>query len=124
MDRLRLVLISGRSTKQGTGISTGKEGPDYREATNAVAMNPSDMAKVGLHDGDSILLKSEFGEASVRCFKGDMPEGLAFIPFGPACNRLVGDETYASGMPDSKHLNIELQFTAETQRTQRDAEKK
>ncbi|MBN2318934.1 MAG: formylmethanofuran dehydrogenase [Acidobacteria bacterium] len=108
MDKTRLILISGRSTKQGTGISTGKEGPEYQEATNAVEMNLSDMLHFGLHDGDSVVLKSEFGEASVKCFKGDMPEGLAFIPFGPACNRLVGDETYASGMPDSKHLEVEI----------------
>jgi len=123
MNNPRLILISGRSTKQGTGISTGKEGKEYREATNAVVLSLSDMERFGLLDGDSVILKSDFGEASVRCFKGDMPEGLAFISFGPACNRLVGDETYASGMPDSKHMYVEIHLTAETQRTQKLAEK-
>ena len=108
MGNLDLILVSGRSTKQGAGISVGKESLEYREATNVVAINLSDMDRLGLHDGDSVVLKSEFGEVSVKCLSGDIPEGLAFIPFGSACNRLVGDETYASGMPDSKHLHVEI----------------
>ena len=108
MSSLRLILVSGRSTKQGAGISIGKESAEYREATSVVAMNLSDMARAGLRDGDPVVLKSEFGEASARCLSGDVPEGLAFIPFGSACNRLAGEETCASGMPDSKHLQVEI----------------
>ena len=108
MSSLRLILVSGRSTKQGAGISIGKESAEYREATSVVAMNLSDMARAGLRDGDPVVLKSEFGEVTVRCLSGDVPEGLAFMPFGSACNRLVGEETYASGMPDSKHLHVEI----------------
>ncbi len=108
MGNLGLILVSGRSTKQGTGISIGKDSLQYREATNVVEMNLSDMKRSGLHDGDSVVLKSKFGETSVQCLSGDVPEGVAFIPFGSACNRLVGEETYASGMPDSKHLEVEI----------------
>jgi formylmethanofuran dehydrogenase subunit D len=108
MAELELLLISGRSTKQGTGISTGKEGAEYQEATNMVEMNARDMERAGLSDGDSAHLKSEFGEVTVRCRKGEVPEGLGFIAFGVACNRLIGGETSASGMPDSKHLKVEL----------------
>ena len=108
MDKSRLILISGRSVKQGSGISIGKESPEYQKATNVVEMNLSDMERSGLHDGDSVVLKSEFGEVSVQCLSGDVPEGLAFIPFGLACNRLVGEETYASGMPDTKHLYVKI----------------
>ena len=108
MDESRLILVSGRSTKQGAGISIGKESREYQEATNVVVMNLSDMERSGLHDEDSVVLKSEFGEVTVQCLSGDVPEGLAFMPFGSACNRLVGEETYASGMPDSKHLHVEI----------------
>ena len=108
MTSLRLILITGRSTKQGTGISDGKEGCDYREATSVVLLNQSDMERSGLNDGDPVRLTAEFGAADVECRHGDLPEGLAFIAFGPACNRLIGGETYASGMPDSKHVEVEL----------------
>ncbi|MBN2243889.1 MAG: hypothetical protein JW793_14480 [Acidobacteria bacterium] len=122
MGDLCLILVSGRCTKQGEGISAGKGSPEYREATGAVSMNPSDMRRAGLRDGDSVMLHSEFGEVSARCLAGDMPEGLAFMPFGSACNRLVGGETCASGMPDSKHFRVELKLTAEERSPQRPAE--
>ena len=119
MAKLKLTLITGRSTKQGTGISTGKERSEYREATSGIELNQADMERSGLHDGDEVRLTTQFGTADVRCRRGEIPEGLAFIAFGPACNRLIGGETQASGMPDSKHVAVELQLTAEAQRAQR-----
>jgi len=108
MHKLRLTLISGRSTKQGVGISAGKELPEYREATGTVELNSSDMQRSGLNAGDVVRIESGFGTVDVPCRRSDIPEGLAFMAFGSACNRLVGGETYASGMPDSKHLDVEI----------------
>ena len=108
MDKLRVVLVSGRSTKQGVGISAGKEGSEYREATNVIELNPSDMRNSGLEDGELVQVSSGHGAVEVRCRHSDVPEGIAFMAFGPACNRLVGEETYASGMPDSKNLEVEI----------------
>ncbi len=113
MAKLVVTLITGRSTKQGTGISTGKAHPDYREATTVIELNTADMLRSGLNDGDQAIIKTEFGAVEVKCHRGDVPEGLAFIAFGPSCNQLIGGETYASGTPDSKHLNVELERVAE-----------
>jgi formylmethanofuran dehydrogenase subunit D len=109
MTKLSLILITGRSTKQGTGISTGKQRPEYREATNVIELNQTDMACLGLRDEAHVRLKTEFGTSEVKCRRADVPEGLAFMAFGPACNRLIGGETYASGMPDSKHLKVDIE---------------
>jgi len=102
-------LITGRSTKQGTGISTGKLKSEYREATGFIELSRFDMERSGLREGDSVRLSSEFGSTEVRCRQAEVPRGLAFMAFGPACNRLIGDETSASGMPDSKNLKIEIE---------------
>jgi formylmethanofuran dehydrogenase subunit D len=109
MGKLNLLLITGRSTRQGTGVSTGKAHQDYQEATTVIELSRADMARSGLSDGDQAKLKTEFGTAEVKCRRGDVPEGLAFIAFGSACNRLIGGETDASGMPDSKHLKVEIE---------------
>jgi formylmethanofuran dehydrogenase subunit D len=114
MAKLTLTLITGRSTRQGTGVSTGKAHHNYKEATTVIELSGTDMSRTGLSDGDQARLKTEFGTAEVRCRQGDVPEGLAFIAFGPACNRLIGGETSASGMPDSKHLTIELERVGES----------
>ena len=108
MAKLTLTLITGRSTRQGIGISSGKDQSEYREATGVIDLNRADMARAGLKDGDPVRLISECGSADVRCRGTDILEGLAFMAFGPACNRLIGGETYASGMPDSKHIQLEL----------------
>ena len=109
MGKLILTLITGRSTKQGAGISTGKEGAEYREATSVIELNQADMARSGLSDGDQVRIETEFGAAEFRCRPSDVPEGLAFIAFGSVCNQLIGGETYASGMPDSKHLKVTIE---------------
>jgi formylmethanofuran dehydrogenase subunit D len=108
MDRLRITLITGRTTRQGIGISAGKGRPEYQEATGVIGLNELDMARLEAVDGDQVQLKTEYGTAEVTCRKADMPKGMAFMAFGPACNRLVGGETYASGMPDSKNVELEL----------------
>jgi formylmethanofuran dehydrogenase subunit D len=67
MHKLRLVLISGRSTNQGVGVSAGKDRPGYREATNAIELNPLDMERSGLHDGDTVRIQSGYGTVDVTC---------------------------------------------------------
>jgi formylmethanofuran dehydrogenase subunit D len=113
MDKLTLTLITGRSTRQGIGISRGKDQQEYRDATSMIDLNPMDMARSGLGDGDRAQLKTVFGTAVVFCRAADIPEGLAFMAFGPTCSRLIGGETYASGMPDSKLVQVELSRAAE-----------
>jgi formylmethanofuran dehydrogenase subunit D len=108
MGRLGLILVSGRSIKQGVGISEGKEKHEYLEATRGVDLNPEDMERSGLEEGSLVRIESEYGTVEVPCRRSDVPEGIAFMAFGSAYNRLVGGETYASGMPDSKNLKVEL----------------
>ena len=105
----KLILITGRSTKQGTGISTGKDKEDYVVATSVLELNPADMTRFGLSEGDSVKLKTHFGETIVKCRPENVPVGLAFLAFGPATSHLVGPETYATGMPDTKGFEIDLE---------------
>jgi formylmethanofuran dehydrogenase subunit D len=105
----KLILITGRSTKQGTGISIGKESAEYREATTFLELSPADMARLGLHDGDAVRLRTRHGEATAQCRSENVPEGLAYMAFGPATSQLIGGETHASGMPDTKGFEVELE---------------
>jgi formylmethanofuran dehydrogenase subunit D len=108
-----LVLITGRSTRQGTGISIGKEQENYRTATTVLELNPADMARLELSDGDTVRLKTRHGEVTVKCRCENLPEGVAFMAFGPATSQLVGGETHATGMPDSKGFEFELEKVLE-----------
>jgi formylmethanofuran dehydrogenase subunit B/formylmethanofuran dehydrogenase subunit D len=105
----KLILIAGRSTKQGTGLNMGKDSPEYREAVSTLEMNREDMTRFGLQDGDTVKIKTLYGEATVQCRGGELPKGMAFIAYGPMSSKLMGGETHASGMPNSKGFEVELE---------------
>ncbi len=108
MPEMRLLLIAGRSLKQGQGLNMGKDSPEYREATSTLEMNSNDMLQLGVQDGDEVEVVSPHGQTLVRCRRGDVPAGMAFIAYGPASSDLLGSETGASGMPASKQIEVIL----------------
>jgi formylmethanofuran dehydrogenase subunit D len=107
-----MLLIGGRSSKQGTSLCAGKLGNEYIEVSSTVEMNTDDMARLGLKDNDRVRLRSASGEAVVSC-KGrapkDLPSGLLFIAYGPLSSRLMTGDTAGSGMPLSKNLEVEVE---------------
>ncbi len=105
----KFILITGRSTKQGVGISEGKLLAEYQVATTILELSQIDMARHGLHDGDTVRLKSCHGEVTVQCRSEKLPDGMAFMAFGSTVNQLMGSETYSTGMPDTKGIEVELE---------------
>jgi len=109
MNQAKLILIAGRSLKQGTGMNIGKESADYQTAVSTLEMNGEDMGRLGLQDGDPVRIKAASGEAIVNCRGSNVPEGLAFIAYGPWSSQLMDQETHGSGMPDSKGFEVEVE---------------
>lgn len=109
MSKAKLMLIPGRSLKQGTGVNIGKGSSEYQEAVTTLEMNRDDMTRFGLQDGHKVKIKAAGGEAVVQCQGADLPEGLAFIAYGPLSGQLMGAETHGSGMPNSKGLEVEVE---------------
>ena len=106
------ILIPGRTSKQGVGISEGKFKEGYLSETRTLLMAPRDMQRLGLKDDDRVSLRSEFGqiEVSIIAAKGDeLPPGLLFIAYGDLSSRLMGGDTHGSGMPTSKGIDVELE---------------
>ena len=107
-----MLLIPGRSSKQGTSLNKGKLGDEYRDVTSTVEINADDMGRLGFSDGDKLRLKNHVGEAVVTCVSKkatDLPEGMIFIAYGPTSSRLMEGDTAGSGMPLSKHLPVEVE---------------
>ena len=90
MPEMKLLLIAGRSLKQGQGLNLGKNSPEYREATSTLEMNAGDMSQLAVQDGDGVQVSSPYGQTRVRCRRADIPAGMAFIAYGPASSDLTG----------------------------------
>jgi formylmethanofuran dehydrogenase subunit D len=111
------ILIPGRTSRQGSGISEGKFGTTYQQEISALQVAPEDMQRLGLSGGDRVRLTSEFGQidVSVTAAKGDeLPAGLLFIAYGDLSSRLMGGDTHGSGMPTSKGIDVELEVIAKS----------
>lgn len=106
-----MLLIAGRTSKQGTSLNVGKLKAEYREVTSTVEMNALDMARMGLKEGDKVNLRTEIGETVASCKSRkpeDLPLGMLFMAYGPPSSQLMHGDTAGSGMPISKNFLVEV----------------
>jgi len=108
------ILIPGRTSAQGCGISEGKFQEKYQNEINSLQVAPGDMQRLGLAPGDRVRLTSEHGQqvevAVITAKAGELPEGLLFIAYGDISSRLMGGDTHGSGMPTSKGMDVQLEI--------------
>jgi len=102
-------MNSGRSTKQGQQINAGKDSAEYQAIVSTMNMHPDDMKSEGIAPGASVLVRSEFGEATFKCVEGKVPHGMIFCPYGPPTCRIMGNYTDGTGMPTSKGWEVEVE---------------
>ncbi|HLF58072.1 MAG TPA: molybdopterin dinucleotide binding domain-containing protein [Alphaproteobacteria bacterium] len=106
-----MLLIAGRTSKQGTSLNVGKLKDEYREVTSTVEMNALDMVRLGLKEGDKVRLRSPIGETVASCKSRkpeDLPAGMLFMAYGPPSGQLMAGDTAGTGMPISKNLVVEV----------------
>ena len=105
----QFILIPGRTSRQGTALNEGKDTDGYIDETNTLQVNPDDMQRLGLAEGDRVRMWNDVGDVTVpvKASKGDeLPSGMLFISYGDISSRLMGIDTHGTGMPDSKGLDV------------------
>lgn len=93
-------------------MNEGKFSKDYLDEVSTLQMNPDDMQRLGLKNGDRVSLQSEQGRIELPCQgakPGELPAGLLFLPYGDMSSRLMGGDTQGTGMPNSKGIDVELE---------------
>jgi formylmethanofuran dehydrogenase subunit D len=106
------ILIPGRTSRQGCGISEGKYGENYQSEINVLQVCPEDMERLDMKNGDRVRVTGEFGqvELPIVAAKGnELPAGILFIAYGDMSSQLMGGDTHGSGMPTSKGMDVELE---------------
>jgi formylmethanofuran dehydrogenase subunit D len=105
----KFIMNAGRTTKQGQQINIGKDHADYQAIVSTVTMNPEDMKVLGISQGGTIRVRSEWGQADFQCREGKIPAGMLFVAYGPPTCRLMGQNTDGTGMPTSKGWEVEVE---------------
>ena len=115
MKRISAVLITGRSFGQGIGKEYGRFSEKYLYVARSCEMNPRDMEAIGVRRGNSVRVRSKFGEiiAGVADPTQDLPQGVVFIPYGRWANALVDPDTHGTGMPSLKGIPVDLEPSEE-----------
>lgn len=105
MPSLEIVLLTGRTRRQGVGLEAGKLSDIYHEATTQIRLDANDLERLKIEAGDTVEVTTEFGSVVLRAELAPRPsEGLGFIPYGPWANCLISGDTDSTGMPTMKGL--------------------
>ena len=111
MNYMKVILISGRTAKQGTSLEMGKTSEEYSNNVAMIMMNENDMKEIGAKEGEHVEVRTKFGSAVVRCKESRIDRGIAFMPYGPWVNMVIGADTQGTGMPDSKGVEAKILAT-------------
>jgi formylmethanofuran dehydrogenase subunit D len=99
-------LITGRTIRQGEALEIGKDSEEYTRAAAVCEMDPLDMEKIGVREGDIVKVSTEIGEVYVWAVKSRQAphENTIFMPLGPWANAVVKGGTDSIGMPSFKGI--------------------
>jgi formylmethanofuran dehydrogenase subunit D len=109
--KLKAILITGRTIDQGVGKEIGKGSQEYFDSSAVCFIDPVDMKRLGLKNGSTVRVTSKYGSVIVKTQKnpfGANP-GIVFIPCGLWANAVCGDETFSMGMPLFKGFQVEVE---------------
>ncbi len=104
---MEVLLSTGRTIDQGVGKEKGKHSDSYSKSASVLQIDGRDMKKIDVSTGDTVKLRTEYGEVKVEADKSpDTPhEGIVFLPVGPWANALTFDNTSSQGMPEYTNLD-------------------
>jgi len=85
---IEVVLVSGRTTRQGIGLEEGKMSKNYIDSVQLINLNPEDAEEIGLKADETAKVVTEYGSVVVYWKKDEgLDRGLAFFPYGPYLDR-------------------------------------
>jgi len=112
MKQLEVVLISGRTAKQGASLEVGKTSEQYFESVAVVELSVADADALEVGDGDSVEVSTPHGSVVVRGQRSKgLDRGMAFFPYGPWANQVFGAYTGGTGMPSFKGIRATIRPT-------------
>lgn len=108
---IEVTLITGRTIGQGEAMEKSKLSDEYTDNTAICELDPEDMARLGVDEGDNVKVSSETGDVVVKAVKATQGphEGIAFIPLGPWANAITGTGSDSTGMPPFKGIDVKIE---------------
>jgi formylmethanofuran dehydrogenase subunit D len=111
MTSVQVVVLSGRTLRQGVGKESGKTSDRYRTSVSVCEMHPEDIAALSIKPGDNVRVTTADGNVILKSASSNQfpRRGLIYIPYGPYANQLFNAGTGSSGMPTFKGVSATVE---------------
>lgn len=107
------VLIPGRTSRQGCGVSEGKFTDGYQKEIRSLQVADEDMKRYGLVNGDKVRITTEGGRyvdlPVITAPAKELPPGMLFLAYGDLSSVLMDGDTHGTGMPTSKGMDVTME---------------
>ena len=104
MTGIKVIVLSGRTLRQGVGKEAGKNSERYRTSISICEMNSEDITSLSIKAGENVKVTSAHGSVVLKSVSSNQltKPGMIFIPYGLYANKLFNETTGGSGMPTFK----------------------
>ena len=104
MTGIKVIVLSGRTLRQGVGKESGKNSERYRTSVSICEMNSEDITSLSIKAGENVKVTSAHGSVVLKSVSSNQltKPGMIFIPYGLYANKLFNETTGGSGMPTFK----------------------
>jgi formylmethanofuran dehydrogenase subunit D len=118
MPNLNVSLLTGRTLRQGQGKEYGKLSERYLRSVATCEIDPEDLKKLGLKEGQSVKVTTDYGSVVLRAVKSlRTPHvGRVFVPYGPWASVIVTSKTHGTGMPSFKGIAATIEPAASAEK--------
>lgn len=109
---IKLKVITYRDVFQDSAKESSRFGDEYEKLSAIIRLDPKDISKLAIKEGDTVFVKNGFGKVVVRAQKSGYEQphpGIAYMVNGPWSNALVPDETDGTGVPRFKDFEATVQ---------------
>lgn len=118
MPSLKVLLLTGRTLRQGQGKEYGKLSERYWKSAAVCEADPEDLRKLGLKENSHVKITTEYGSVVLRVLKSLRAphSGRVFVPYGPWASIIVNPKTHGTGMPSLKGVQASIEPAADNER--------
>jgi len=111
MPSLKVLLLTGRTLRQGQGKEYGKLSERYWKSVAICEIDPDDLKKLGTKENSPVKITTDYGSVIVRAVKSlRAPHaGRVFVPYGPWASVIVNPKTHGTGMPSLKGIQATIE---------------
>ena len=105
----KLRIVTYRDVFQDSAKVASIFGEDYEKLSAVIKLDPKDISKLAIKEGDTLILKNSCGKVIVKALNSgyDHPHsGIAYMVNSPWSNALVPEDSGVTGVPDFKDFEV------------------